>query len=231
MTTTAGTPARRTVQPPSRARVLARGREGALYARRCARCARACAAAAHAKLARLCIAVCSLPAPLPISGSRATTRQSREISGTLRLAHRPHTVPPLQLGGEAARQREEIRTAAVSGPRRRGDAREGVRRLRGAGRARRNRPGQSLSEGSRVRLGSVSEVSEGLRRRCACLPSRGRASRPAATQSEPNGASRATVASDGGGDGLAAPGQLTCASSWLMSDDTKTTCIVSLYCS
>ena len=42
MTTTAGTPARRTVQPPSRARVLARGREGALYARRCARCVRAC---------------------------------------------------------------------------------------------------------------------------------------------------------------------------------------------
>ena len=31
------------------------------------------------------------------------------------------------------------------------------------------------------------------------------------------------MASDGGGDGLAAPGQLTCASSWLMSDDTKTT--------
>ena len=173
MTTTAGTPARRTVQPPSHARALARGREGALYARRCARCARACAAAAHAKLARLCIAVCSLPAPLPtrarepkssVSASRSTTRQSREISGTLRLAHRPHTVPPLQLSCEAARQREEIRTAAVSGPRRRGDTREGVTMAAGrgcrAGRARRNRPGQSLSEGSRVRLGSVSEVSE-----------------------------------------------------------------------
>ena len=171
MTTTAGTPARRTVQPPSHARALARGREGALYARRCARCARACAAAAHAKLARLCIAVCSLPAPLPTrarepSASRSTTRQSREISGTLRLAHRPHTVPPLQLSCEAARQREEIRTAAVSGPRRRSDAREGVRRLRGAGRARRKRIVQGRV--SRKGLACVSEVSRKCRKVSEC---------------------------------------------------------------
>lgn len=114
MTTTAGTPARRTLQPPSHARALARGREGARYARRCARCARL--RGGRACQTRPPMHSCLLSArAAPHSGSRAkssvsasrsTTRQSREISGTLRLAHRPHTVPPLKLGGEAARQRE-----------------------------------------------------------------------------------------------------------------------------
>ena len=81
MTTTAGTPARRTLQPPSHARALARGREGARYARRCARCARL--RGGRACQTRPPMHSCVLSARAAHSGSRA----QRALSPPLALPH------------------------------------------------------------------------------------------------------------------------------------------------
>ena len=153
MTTTAGTPARRTVQPPSRARVLARGREGALYARRCARCVRACQT-------RPPIHSCLLSArAAPHSGSVSASRID-------------HTAISGNLGYSPPRASTTHRTAASA--RRRGCEAEGsVRRSQDSRRLwtapARRRPrgcttaagsGESAAQSSRaVSLGRVSRAS------------------------------------------------------------------------